>query len=164
MSQHGIVPCLWFDGQAEQAAEYYCRIFPNSRILSTSRWPEGSPGPAGDVLTVEFEIDGTRFTGLNGGPEFRFTEAVSFQVGCKDQSEVDYYWNTLVGDGGEESMCGWLKDRYSVSWQIVPDGITELLSDPDPERAARAMQSMLGMRKLDIAAMRAAADGDSVPA
>lgn len=153
-----ITPSLWFDTQAEEAAAFYCSIFPNSRILSTAPYPEGSPGPTGETMLVEFELDGQRFTGINGGPQFAFTEAVSFQIGCADQEEVDYYWDTLTA-GGEESMCGWLKDRYGLSWQVVPAGMDELFSDADPDRAQRAMQAMLAMRKLDIDAMRAAADG-----
>ncbi len=154
-----IVPNLWFDTQAEQAAEFYVSVFPNSRILSTARYPEGAPGPAGEVMTVDFELDGQRFTGINGGPQFTFDEAVSFVVPCADQAEVDRYWDALTGDGGEESMCGWCKDRFGLSWQVVPDGMDELFADPDPARVQRAMQAMLGMRKLDLAALRAAADG-----
>ncbi|RKS80453.1 putative 3-demethylubiquinone-9 3-methyltransferase (glyoxalase superfamily) [Motilibacter peucedani] len=156
-----IIPNLWFDTEAEQAAEFYCSVFPNSRVRSVARYPEGAPGQAGSVMTVEFELDGNRFVGINGGPQFRFSEAVSFQVTCADQAELDRYWEQLT-DGGEESQCGWLRDRFGLSWQIVPDGMDEVFSDPDPERAQRAMQAMLGMRKLDIAALRAAADG--VPA
>lgn len=151
-----ITPCLWFDGQAEEAAEFYTSVFANSRILEVSRYGEGGPGPEGSALTVRFELDGQEFTGLNGGPQFRFTEAVSFQVSCKDQEEVDYFWSRLT-DGGEESMCGWLKDRFGVSWQIIPTRLPELLGDPDAQRAQKAMQAMLGMRKIDIAAMEAAA-------
>ena len=156
-----ITPNLWFDTQGEEAAEFYCSIFPNSRIMSTARYPEGSPGPAGEVMSVEYELDGQRYVHINGGPEFTFSEAVSFQINCADQAEVDYYWDKLV-DGGEESQCGWLKDRYGFSWQIVPAGMEELFSDPDPVRAQRAMQAMLRMTKLDVAELRRAADG--VPA
>ena len=152
-----IVPNLWFDTQAEQAAEFYVSVY--SRILSVARYPEGAPGPTGQVMTVDFELDGQRFTGINGGPQFSFDEAVSFLVPCADQDEVDRYWDLLTADGGEESMCGWCKDRFGVSWQVVPDGMEELFTDPDPARAQRAMQAMLGMRKLDVAALRAAADG-----
>ena len=157
-----ITPNLWFDRQAEQAAEFYVSIFPNSRILGTTRYPDGAPGPAGEVMTVDFELDGQRFTGINGGPHFTFDEAVSFLVPCADQAEVDRYWDALLEGGGTTSQCGWLKDRFGLSWQVVPDGMDELLADADPERAQRAMQAMLGMVKLDVAALRAAADG--VPA
>lgn len=154
-----IVPNLWFDGQAEQAADFYLSVFKNSRILSTTRYPEGAPGPAGTVMAVEFELDGQRFVGINGGPQFTFSEAVSFQIDCADQAEIDFYWERLA-DGGEEGPCGWLKDRYGLSWQVVPRGMDEVFADPDPGRAQRAMQAMLGMRKLDVAALRRAADGD----
>jgi predicted 3-demethylubiquinone-9 3-methyltransferase (glyoxalase superfamily) len=157
-----IVPNLWFDGQAEQAAEFYCTVFPDSRILSVTRYPEGAPGPTGTVMTVEFELDGNRFVGINGGPQFTFDEAVSFAITCDGQEEVDRYWERLT-DGGQESMCGWLKDRFGVSWQVVPAGMDDVLNDPDPERGRRAMQAMLGMRKLDVAALRAAADGVATP-
>ena len=153
-----IIPNLWFDTEAEEAATFYCSVFKNSQILRTSRYPEGSPGPVGSVMTVEFELDGNRFVGINGGPQFPFTEAVSFQINCATQDEVDYFWERLT-EGGQEVQCGWLKDRYGLSWQVVPDGMDEIFSDPDPERAQRAMQAMLGMVKLDIAALRAAADG-----
>ncbi len=156
---HRITPFLWFDDQAEQAARYYTAVFPNSRITSVTHSGEAGPGEPGSVLTVEFELDGQPFVGLNGGPVFSFTEAVSFSVACADQDEVDRYWDTLIGDGGEPSMCGWLKDRYGLSWQIVPVRLPELLADPDPARAARAMQAMLQMRKLDVAALEAAAGG-----
>ena len=153
-----IVPNLWFDSEAEEAAEFYVSIFPNSRVLKTLRYTEAGPGEPGTVVTVEWELDGQRFVGINGGPAFRFTEAVSFQIDCEDQAEVDRYWKLLT-DGGEEVQCGWLKDRYGLSWQVVPEGLVELFDDPDRDRAARATQAMLGMKKLDIAAIRAAADG-----
>ena len=156
--QHAIVPNLWFDGQAEEAAEYYCSIFPDSRVVTTARYTDAGPGPAGSVMTVEWELNGQRFVGINGGPQFPFSEAVSFQVTCDSQQEIDSYWERLSA-GGEESQCGWLKDRYGLSWQIVPTGMEELFADPDPTRAQRGMQAMLGMKKLDIAALRAAADG-----
>ena len=159
--QQKIVPNLWFDTEAEQAAEFYVSLFPNSRIVNVTRYPEGAPGPAGTVMTVEWELDGQRFVGINGGPHFTFSEAVSFAITCKDQDEVDRYWDALVA-GGEPSQCGWLKDRFGLSWQVVPEGMEEVLADPDPERAQRAMQAMMGMVKLDLAALRAAADG--VPA
>jgi predicted 3-demethylubiquinone-9 3-methyltransferase (glyoxalase superfamily) len=156
-----IVTNLWFDTEAEEAAEFYTSLFENSRIANVSRYPEGAPREAGMVMTVEFELDGQRFVGINGGPEFTFDEAISLQISCEDQDEVDYFWERLT-DGGEESQCGWLKDRYGLSWQVVPKGMEEVFSDPDPERARRATQAMLGMRKLDIAALRSAAEG--VPA
>jgi predicted 3-demethylubiquinone-9 3-methyltransferase (glyoxalase superfamily) len=157
-----LVPNLWFDTQALEAAEFYCSVFPNSRIVSVSRYPEGSPGTAGEIMTVEYELDGQRLVHINGGPEFTFSEAVSLQIDCADQAEVDHYWERLLEGGGEESQCGWLKDRYGFSWQVVPAGMEELFSDPDPARAQRAMQAMLTMRKLDVEALRRAADG--VPA
>ena len=153
-----IVPNLWFDTEAEEAAEFYLSVFENSRIVNLSRYPEGSPGEPGTVMTVEFELDGQRFVGINGGPQFKFDEAVSFQIACETQDEVDYYWEKLT-DGGEEGQCGWLKDRYGLSWQVVPTGMEEVFSDPDPKRAERAMAAMLKMGKLDIEALRAAADG-----
>jgi predicted 3-demethylubiquinone-9 3-methyltransferase (glyoxalase superfamily) len=161
MPRQRITPNLWFDTQAEEAAEFYCSIFPNSRIVSVARYPQDAPGPAGEVMTVEYELDGQRYVHINGGPMFTFSEAVSFQIDCADQAELDHYWEKLL-DGGEESQCGWLKDRYGFSWQVVPAGIEELFTDPDPGRVQRAYQAMLTMTKLDIAAMRRAAD--SVPA
>jgi predicted 3-demethylubiquinone-9 3-methyltransferase (glyoxalase superfamily) len=152
-----ITTCLWFDTQGEEAAEFYTSVFPNSRILEVSRYGEAGPRPAGMALTVEFELDGQHFTALNGGPEFTFDEAISFQIACEGQDEVDYYWDTLTA-GGEESQCGWLKDKFGLSWQVVPTALPELLSDPDPARAQRAMQAMLRMQKIDIAGIRAAAD------
>jgi predicted 3-demethylubiquinone-9 3-methyltransferase (glyoxalase superfamily) len=153
-----ITPNLWFDTEAEEAAEFYTSVFKNSRIVHVAHYTEAGPRPAGTVMTVEFELDGQRFIGINGGPQFKFDEAVSFMISCETQDELDYYWERLT-EGGEESQCGWLKDRYGLSWQVVPTGMEELFSDPDPERARRAMQAMLGMRKLDIAALRSAADG-----
>ena len=156
--QQKIIPNLWFDTEAEEAAELYCSIFPNSRIVSKAHYTEAGPREAGTVMTVEFELDGQRVVAINGGPEFSFTEAVSLAVMCEDQAEVDHYWERLT-DGGEEGPCGWLKDRYGLSWQVVPEGMDELFADPDPQRARRAMEAMFGMRKLDVAALRAAADG-----
>jgi predicted 3-demethylubiquinone-9 3-methyltransferase (glyoxalase superfamily) len=153
-----IVPNLWFDTEAEEAAGFYTSVFKDSRIVNVTRYSEAGPRPAGTVMTVEFELEGQRFVGINGGPQFTFDEAVSFQITCEDQDEVDYYWERLT-DGGEESMCGWLRDRFGLSWQVVPTGMEEVFSDPDPKRAERAMRAMLEMRKLDIAALRAAADG-----
>jgi len=152
-----ITTCLWFDTQGEEAAEFYTSVFPNSRILEVSRYGEAGPRPAGTALTVEFELDGQHFTALNGGSEFTFDEAISFQIACEGQDEVDYYWDTLTA-GGEESQCGWLKDKFGLSWQVVPNALPQLLSDPDPARAQRAMQAMFTMKKIDIAAIRAAAD------
>jgi len=160
MSQK-ITPNLWFDTEAEEAARFYVDVFPDGRILNVSRYPEGAPGPAGEVMTAEWEVMGMRFIGINGGPRFKFDEAVSLMIACKGQEEVDYYWERLT-DGGAESMCGWLKDRYGLSWQVVPEGMDELFSAPDPKRAERAMQAMLKMRKLDLAALRAAAEGEPV--
>jgi predicted 3-demethylubiquinone-9 3-methyltransferase (glyoxalase superfamily) len=153
-----ITPCLWMDTQSEEAAHFYVSIFPNSRIIDVARYPDVGPGEPGAVLTVNFELDGQRYVALNGGPQFHFTEAVSFQIDCADQAEVDHYWDRLT-DGGEESQCGWLKDRYGLSWQVIPRQLPELLGDPDPERSSRALQAMLGMRKLDVAVLQAAADG-----
>jgi predicted 3-demethylubiquinone-9 3-methyltransferase (glyoxalase superfamily) len=150
-------PCLWFDGQAEQAAQFYTSIFPNSAIVEVSRYGEAGPGADGSVMTVLFELDGQRYVGLNGGPMYQFNEAVSFQIDCADENEVDYYWTRLC-DGGEEGPCGWLKDRFGLSWQVVPRELPKLLSDPDPARAQRAMAAMMEMKKLDIHALRAAAD------
>jgi len=156
-----IKPNLWFDSQAEEAAAFYVSVFENSRIVSTTHYPENSPGEAGTVMTVEFELDGTRFVAINGGPQFHFDEAVSFEIPCAGQDEVDYYWGKLT-EGGEEGPCGWVKDRYGLSWQVVPEGMDELFADPDSSRVERAMQAMLQMSKLDIAELRSAADG--VPA
>jgi predicted 3-demethylubiquinone-9 3-methyltransferase (glyoxalase superfamily) len=153
-----ITPSLWFDHNLEEAAQFYTSIFPNSRIEGFSRYTEAGPGTPGDVVAGTFVLDGTRFIGINGGPEFPFSEAVSFTIDCKDQDEVDYYWNKLV-DGGEESHCGWLKDRFGLSWQIVPDRLTELTEDPNPARAAAATKAMLGMRKMVIAELEDAVRG-----
>jgi predicted 3-demethylubiquinone-9 3-methyltransferase (glyoxalase superfamily) len=157
-----IIPNLWFDAEAEEAANYYIDVFGEGRIVSVARYPEGSPGPTGSVMSVQFEVAGMQFVGINGGPMFTFTEAVSFQIACADQAEVDRYWERLIGDGGAESQCGWLKDKYGLSWQVVPNGMEELFSDPDPARAQRAMEAMLQMKKLDVGAMRAAADAAPV--
>ena len=152
---------LWFDGNAEEAAEFYCSVFKNSRVISKAHYTESAPGETGTVMTVEWELDGQRFVGINGGPQFKFSEAISLQIDCETQEEIDYYWDRLT-DGGEESVCGWLKDRFGLSWQVTPTGMDEIFSDPDPERANRAMAAMLKMKKLDIAVLRAAAD--NVPA
>jgi predicted 3-demethylubiquinone-9 3-methyltransferase (glyoxalase superfamily) len=157
-----ITPCLWFDTEGEEAAKFYTTVFPNSRITHTSYFGSAGPRPEGTVMTVGFELDGVPFVALNGGPEFTFSEAISFQVSCEDQDEVDYYWNAL-SEGGEEGPCGWLKDRFGLSWQIVPTRLMELLSDPDKERAQRAMAAMLEMKKIVIAEVEAAA-GEPVSA
>src|SRR4051794_3461704 len=159
--QQRITPSLWFDTEAEQAAEFYTSVFKNSRIVSVAHYPENTRRKAGMVMTIEWELDGQRFVGINGGDQFKFDEAVSFQINCADQDEVDYYWERLT-DGGEEGPCGWLKDRFGVSWQVTPVGMDELFADPDKQRADRAMKAMYDMKKLDIAALKAAADG--VPA
>jgi predicted 3-demethylubiquinone-9 3-methyltransferase (glyoxalase superfamily) len=153
-----ITPNLWFDTESEEAASFYTSVFDNSRILNVSHFPEGAPRPAGTVMTVEFELEGQRIIAINGGPEFKFDEAISLQINCETQDEVDYYWGRL-SEGGEEGPCGWLKDRYGLSWQVTPNGMDELFTDPDPERAQRAMQAMLKMRKLDLEELRRAADG-----
>jgi predicted 3-demethylubiquinone-9 3-methyltransferase (glyoxalase superfamily) len=153
-----IVPNLWFDTESKEAAEFYVSVFPNSRIVNVTHYTEAGPREAGTVMTVEFELDGQRFVGIDGGPEFKFDEAVSFGIECEDQEEVDYYWDKLREGGGEEGPCGWLKDRYGLSWQVVPAGMEELFADPDKSRAERAMKAMLGMKKLDVAALREAAD------
>jgi predicted 3-demethylubiquinone-9 3-methyltransferase (glyoxalase superfamily) len=153
-----ITPNLWFDTEGLEAAEHYCSIFPNSAVTEVTHYGEAGPREAGTVLTVDFVLDGQRFTAINGGPQFTFDEAVSFLIECADQDEVDHYWDRLV-DGGEASQCGWLRDRFGLSWQVVPAGLQALLTDPDPDRSQRAMAAMLGMQKLDIAALRAAADG-----
>ena len=156
--QQKITPNLWFDTEAEQAADFYTSVFKNSRIVGKTHYTEGAPREAGMVMTVEFELDGQRFVGINGGPEFKFDEAVSLQVNCEDQDEIDYYWDKLT-DGGSEGPCGWCKDRFGLSWQVVPADAEELFGDADPSRAARAMKAMFGMKKLDVAALREAADG-----
>jgi predicted 3-demethylubiquinone-9 3-methyltransferase (glyoxalase superfamily) len=152
-----ITPCLWFDTQGEEAARFYTSIFPNSRIVDIAHYGEAGPRDAGTVMVVKFELDGQEFVALNGGPEFTFDEAISFQIDCADQEEVDRYSEALT-DGGEQGPCGWVKDRFGLSWQVVPKRMIELLSDPDEAKAQRAMAAMLEMRKIDIAAVEAAAD------
>ena len=144
-----IIPFLWFDNQAEESANFYIDIFKNSRINNISRYGEAGPGPKGSVMTVSFELEGQEFTALNGGPQFKFTEAISFYVKCKSQDEVDYFWERLT-EGGEEQPCGWLKDRFGVSWQIVPTVLVDMLDDPDPEKSKRVTEAMLKMKKIDI--------------
>jgi predicted 3-demethylubiquinone-9 3-methyltransferase (glyoxalase superfamily) len=156
--QPKIIPNLWFDTEAEEAAEFYVSVFDNSRIVGVTHYTEAGPREAGTVMTVEFELDGQRFVGINGGPEFKFDEAVSFEIRCETQDEIDYYWEKLT-EGGSEGPCGWLKDRYGLSWQVVPTMLEELVADADRQRAKRAMEAMFGMRKLDVAALRQAADG-----
>ena len=152
-------PNLWFDNQAEEAMNFYVSVFPNAEVLGVSRYGEGGPMPAGTVLTASFRLDGQQFTALNGGSMFKFTEAVSFVIDCKTQDEVDYYWAKLGEDGGEPGPCGWLKDRYGLSWQVVPSRLPELLQDPDPAKANRVMQAMMQMGKIDIAGLERAAEG-----
>ena len=158
MSITSITPFLWFDTQAEEAATFYVSLFDNSRITQIQRYGEGGPGEPGQVMVVSFTLAGQGFSALNGGPEFAFTEATSFYVSCKDQDEVDRLWSQLLADGGQESQCGWLKDRFGLSWQIIPDRLGELLGDPDAGRAQRAMQAMLQMTKIDIKVMEDAAN------
>jgi predicted 3-demethylubiquinone-9 3-methyltransferase (glyoxalase superfamily) len=160
--QQKITPNLWFDTEAEEAADFYTSVFKDSRVVTKTHYTEGAPREAGMVMTVEWELNGQRFVGINGGPQFKFDEAVSFQINCEDQDEVDYYWEKLIEGGGSEGQCGWLKDKFGLSWQVVPTGMEEVFADPDPERAERAMKAMLQMSKLDVAELRRAADG--VPA
>jgi len=148
-----ITPFLWFDTQAEDAMNFYVSLFKNSKVHNVSR------GPDGRAFTVSFELDGQEFMGLNAGPQFKFNEAVSMYVDCADQAEVDYFWNALTADGGEEAMCGWLKDKYGLSWQIVPRQLTELMGDPDPEKSQRVMDAMLKMQRIIVADLQKAYDG-----
>lgn len=155
-----ITPCLWFDGNAEDAAKFYVTLLPDSRVDKVTRSPTDYPaGSQGDVLTVEFTLAGQSFLGLNGGPEFRFNEAVSFMIDCEDQAEVDRLWDALIADGGKPVQCGWLTDRFGLSWQIVPKQLNEFIASPDRAAATRAMQAMMDMVKLDIAALQRAYDG-----
>lgn len=159
-----ISPCLWYDDDFEEAARFYTGIFPNSSIGHIARYTEAGPGEPGSAMAGEFTIDGLTFRGINGGPQHAgFTEAVSFSISCRDQSEVDYYWDSLV-DGGEESMCGWLKDRFGLSWQVVPTRLYELISDPDPARAKAAAEAMFTMRRIVIADIEAAVEAAAAPA
>jgi len=153
-----ITPCLWFDTEGEEAANFYTSVFPSSRIVDVSRYGSAGPRPEGTVMTVSFELEGLKFVALNGGPEFTFNEAISFQVSCKTQEEVDAFWSKL-SEGGEEGPCGWLKDKFGVSWQIVPTALPELLSDPDREKSQRVMQAMLQMKKIEIEVLERAAAG-----
>jgi predicted 3-demethylubiquinone-9 3-methyltransferase (glyoxalase superfamily) len=151
-----ITPMLWFNDDAEEAAKLYTSLFPNSKITAITRYGDAGPGPKGSVMTVAFELDGQRFTALNGGPQFKFNESVSFVVDCKTQEEVDHYWNKLIEGGGEESQCGWLRDKFGLSWQITPTVLIELIQDPDPKKSQRVMAAMMTMRKIDIAALKKA--------
>jgi predicted 3-demethylubiquinone-9 3-methyltransferase (glyoxalase superfamily) len=153
-----ITPSLWFDTEAEEAAKYYCSVFPNSKINAVTHYTEASGERAGTVLTVDFELDGRPFNAINGGPDFHFTEAVSLIILCKDQAEIDAYWSKLT-EGGEEGPCGWVKDKYGLSWQIAPTAWIEMLTDPDREAVSRGMEAMMGMKKLDLAALQAAFAG-----
>jgi len=165
IARQKITPCLWFDDKAEDAANLYVSVFDNSEILNISRY--GQEGheihgrKAGSVMTVEFALEGQKFVGLNGGPQFTFDEAVSFQIACKDQAEVDYFWSKL-SDGGQEGPCGWLKDRFGLSWQVVPDGLIEMMSDKDPAKVGRVTNAFLKMKKFDIAALERAFEGETV--
>lgn len=159
MATNGFTTCLWFDGQAEEAANHYLSIFKDSKLGRVGRYTEAGPGPAGSVIAVEFEVNGQKFSALNGGPQFTFNEAISFQIFCDDQEELDYYWNRL-SEGGQEVQCGWLKDRYGVSWQVIPSGLIDMIGDPDQEKATRTTQAMLSMVKLDIAALQRAYAGE----
>ena len=149
-----ISPFLWFDGNAEEAADFYVSLFKGSKILNIARYGEAGPGPAGAVMVVNFQIEGQDFIALNGGPLFKFTEAISFVINCQTQEEVDHYWNRLTAGGGQESQCGWLKDKYGLSWQVTPTILGELLADKDQKKAQRVMQAMLQMKKIDIAALK----------
>jgi predicted 3-demethylubiquinone-9 3-methyltransferase (glyoxalase superfamily) len=151
-----MTPCLWFDTEGEDAANFYTSVFPNSKILDIARYGSAGPRPEGTVMTVSFELDGQKFVALNGGPDFTFSEAISFQVSCKDQDEVDAYWSKL-SEGGEEGPCGWLKDKFGLSWQIIPTALSELLGNPDKEKAQRVMAAMLSMKKIEIDTLERAA-------
>ena len=154
-----IRPFLWFDGNAEEAVNFYLSVFPDARLGEVSRYGEGMPMPAGTVLVANFTLFGQEFGAINAGPEFKFTEAISFMIDCKDQAEVDYYWDKLTADGGEPSQCGWLKDKYGLSWQVVPSALGELMTDPDPAKANRVTQALMHMSKIDVAKLEAARDG-----
>jgi predicted 3-demethylubiquinone-9 3-methyltransferase (glyoxalase superfamily) len=155
-----ITPCLWFDTEAEEAARFYASIFKNSRITAITHYGEGMPMPKGTVMTVRFELDGQEFLALNGGPTFPFTEAISLMVECKDQKEIDFYWDRLL-EGGSKAQCGWLKDKYGLSWQVVPQDLDKLLSDKDPAKSSRVLQAVMGMVKLDVSKLEAAYAGTS---
>ena len=154
-----ITPFLWFDGNAEEAMNFYTSIFRNAKVGSISRYGEAGPGPAGSVLTASFELEGLQFTALNGGPHFKFTEAISLFVKCQDQAEVDHYWDALLAGGGRPDQCGWLKDKFGLSWQVIPKALPQLLTDPDPARSKRALDAMLKMIKIDLAELQRAHAG-----
>jgi predicted 3-demethylubiquinone-9 3-methyltransferase (glyoxalase superfamily) len=162
MNAQKITPFLWFDNQAEEAVNFYISIFANSKILQIARYGDAGPGPAGSVMTLSFQLEGQKFVALNGGPVFHFTPAISFVVDCKTQEEVDRLWDALTADGGKPGQCAWLTDRYGISWQIFPNRLVELLTDPDPEKANRVMQAMMQMTKIDIAALEAVYAGKTV--
>lgn len=153
MSVQLITPFLWFDHEAEEAANFYVSVFPNSKIVKVLRYGEGAPAPAGSVMTVDFQLDGQPFIALNAGPHFKFNEAISFVVNCQTQADVDHYWEKLTA-GGNESQCGWLKDKFGLSWQITPAGLVDLMGGPDPVKSGRAMRAMMTMKKLDFAALK----------
>ena len=159
MSPQKIKTYLWFDHQAEEAANLYTSIFKNSKVLNVARYGDAGPGPKGTAMTVNFQLDGQEFIALNGGPAFKFTEAISLLVDCETQDEVDRLWNKLTADGGEESMCGWLKDKFGLSWQIIPTALFRLMSDPDPDKSKRVMQAMLQMKKIDVPTLERAHAG-----
>ena len=162
LAKHKVTPCLWFDTQAEEAARFYCSVFKNSKMGRISYYPDAGEAihgkPANSVMTVEFELEGMPFLGLNGGPHFTFDEAVSFQVPCKTQDEIDYYWKALTADGGQEGPCGWLKDKYGLSWQVTPEMLPKLMKDPDPKKAVAVMQAMMQMQKIVIKDLQEAYD------
>ncbi len=153
-----ITPFLWFDSNAEEAMNFYLSVFKNSKVLGVSRYGDAGPGPKGTVMVASFELNGQKFTALNGGPHFKFNEAISFVIDCHGQEEVDHYWYKLTDGGGQESMCGWLKDKYGLSWQVVPDKLIELMQDKDPKKAGNVMQAMMKMKKIDIAVLQKAYD------
>ena len=165
LSKKTISPCLWFDTQAEEAAKFYCSVFKHAKLGKISRFPDAGQEvhhkPAGSVLTVEFELDGQPFVALNGGPQFKFDEAVSFQIYCDTQADIDYYWDKLAGGGGQEGPCGWLKDKFGLSWQVVPSAIPRMMSDPDTAKSARVMNAFMTMKKLDLAAIERAYAGET---
>jgi predicted 3-demethylubiquinone-9 3-methyltransferase (glyoxalase superfamily) len=156
-----ITPFLWYDDKAEEAANFYVSIFKNSKVLKVNRYDDAGPGPKGTVMIVEFQIDGQKFLALNGGPRFKFTEATSFVINCETQEEVDYFWDKLTADGGSESQCAWLKDKYGLSWQVVPTILIELLQNKDAEKSHRVMLAMMQMKKIDIATLKRAAEGEA---
>lgn len=155
-----ITPFLWFDNQAEEAANFYCSVFKNSKVGTLSRYGDSGPGPKGSVMTVAFELDGQNFTALNGGPIFKFTEAISLVVNCEDQEEIDYFWEKLSADGGKEVECGWLKDKYGLCWQVVPKILGELIQSDDPKKSERVMKALMQMKKLDVAKLKQAAEAE----